>query len=57
MWEYCQRKVGWFRRRKTTIMIPWQKGWRGKMKEYEWMGSTSHLMTSGIMEKVRKIIV
>ena len=27
------------------------------MKAYGWMGKTSHLMTSGIMEKVRKIVV
>ena len=27
------------------------------MKAYRWMGRTSHLMISGIMEKVRKIFV
>ena len=38
-------------------MIPWYKGSRGDMKAYGWIGSTIHLMTSGIMDKVRKIIV
>ena len=27
------------------------------MKVYGWMGRTSHLMNSGTMEKVRKIVV
>ena len=27
------------------------------MKAYGWMGTTSHLMTSGIIEKVRNIVV
>ena len=27
------------------------------MKVYGWMGRTSHLMTSGTMEKVRKIVI
>ena len=27
------------------------------MKAYGWMGSTIHLMTSGTMEKVRKMVV
>ena len=39
------------------MMIPWKKGWRGTMKAYGWMGRTSHLLTSDIMEKVRKIVV
>ena len=42
---------------KTTKMIPWKRGRRGKMKEYVWIGRTGHLMTSGTMEKVRKIVV
>ena len=57
MWEYCQRKVGWCWRRKTKMMRPWKKGRRKTMKAYEWMGRTSQLMTSGIMERVRKIVV
>ena len=54
MWKYYQRKVWRCRRSKTTTMGPWQKGWRGTMKAYGYMGRTSHLMTSVIMEKVRK---
>ena len=36
-------------------MVPWKKWWRGAMEEYGWMGRTSHLVNSGIMEKIRKI--
>ena len=57
MWEYCQRKVGQCRRRKTTTMVPWHKGRRGAMKAYGWIGKTINLMISVIMEKVRKIVV
>ena len=57
MWEYYQRKFGLCWRRKTTTMRPWQKGRRGAIKAYGWVGRTIHLMISGIMEKVRKIVV
>ena len=57
MWEYHQRKAGFCRRRKTTTMRPWQKGRRGGIKAYGWVGRTIHLMISGIMEKVSKIVV
>ena len=57
MWGYCQRKVRWCRRRKTTTIRPWKKGRRGMMKAYGWVGRTSHLMTSGTVEKIRKIVL
>ena len=57
MWEYFQRKVGWCRRRNTKMMRPWDKGRRGTMKAYGWMGRTIHPMTSGTMEKVIAIVV
>ena len=38
-------------------MRPWQKGWKGEMKAYGWMGRMIPLVTSGIMYKVRKIVV
>ena len=38
-------------------MIPCHKGGVGAMKLYGWIGRTSHLMTQGTMEKVRKIVV
>ena len=38
-------------------MGPWKKVGRGTMKVYVRMGRMSHLMTSGKMEKVRKIVV
>ena len=57
MWYYCQRKFVLCLRRNTTTMRPWQKGRRWEMKAYGWMGRTIQLMTSGKMEKVRKIVV
>ena len=56
-WEYCQRKVGWCQRRKMKTTITCQKGGEGTMKAYGWMGRTTHLMTSGITDKVIKIVV
>ena len=40
-----------------TKMRPWQKGRGGAMKSYGWMGRMVHLMTSGTMERIRKIVV
>ena len=57
MWEYCKMKVGWCRRRKTTTMIPCKKGRKGKITAYGYVGRTTHLMNSGIMDKVRNIFV
>ena len=37
------------------IMVEGKGG--GAIKVYDWMGRTSHLMTSDVMEKVRKIVV
>ena len=39
------------------MMRPWKKGSRGTMKAYVWMGRTRHMMTSGTMERVIKIVV
>ena len=39
------------------MMRPWQKEGRGTMKAYGWMGRTIHLMTSGTMEKVKKVVL
>ena len=50
-------KVGCCRWRNTTKKRSCQKEWRGATKAYVWMGRTSHLMISGIMERVRKIVV
>ena len=42
---------------KTTTMIPYQKEIRGAMKVYGWISTTIHLMTSGKMEEIRKIVL
>ena len=57
MREYCQRKIRWCQRRNKTTMRKFQKGRRATMKAYGRMRRTSHLMTSGIMERARKIVV
>ena len=38
-------------------MRPRKKGWREAMKAYVWMERTINLMTSGIMDRVRKTVV
>ena len=38
-------------------MRPWNKGRRGEMKVYGCMRRKDYLMTSGTMEKVRKIVL
>ena len=57
MWEYRQRKFGRCHSSKTTTIRPWKRGGKGKMKAYGLMGRMIHMMTSGKMEKVRKIVV
>ena len=47
----------WKSGRNTTTTITCQRGRRGTMKAYVWMGRKSYLMTSGTMEKVRNIVV
>ena len=57
MWEYCQSKVLWRRRRNKTTIRPCQKGRRGTKNAYVWMDRMKHLIASGTIEKVRKIVL